>query len=137
VSDRIELVGLRVRGFHGVDPRERREGQEFLIDAALELDLGPAAASDQVADTADYGALAGALAAVVAGPPVNLIETLAERLLDVCLADPRVEAATVTVHKPQAPIGLDFADVRVVRGRARSAGRPPRAHIRPAGGPSS
>ncbi|MEV6926896.1 dihydroneopterin aldolase [Dactylosporangium sp. NPDC051485] len=119
-SDRIELRGLRVRGHHGVFDFERRDGQDFVIDVVLELDLRPAAASDDVADTVHYGELAQGLAAVVAGEPVNLIETLAARLADVCLADGRVAAATVSVHKPQAPIPLDFADVAVVIRRERA-----------------
>jgi dihydroneopterin aldolase len=84
-----------------------------------ELDLAPAAASDQVTDTVHYGELAQALAEVVAGEPVNLIERLADRLATVCLRDPRVTAATVTVHKPQAPIPLQFADVAVTLRRTR------------------
>ncbi|GAA3448660.1 dihydroneopterin aldolase [Dactylosporangium matsuzakiense] len=112
--DRIYLRGLTVKGYHGVFDFERREGQDFVIDAELELDLGPAAASDEVTDTVHYGELAESLAAVVAGEPVNLIETLAQRLADVCLADGRVRAATVTVHKPQAPIPLQFSDVAVI-----------------------
>ncbi|WP_426509815.1 dihydroneopterin aldolase [Dactylosporangium sp. McL0621] len=119
-NDRIALRGLTVRGFHGVFDFERREGQDFVIDVELELDLRPAAASDDVADTVHYGELAEGLAAVVAGEPVNLIETLADRLAAVCLADGRVRAATVTVHKPHAPIPLQFADVAVVIRRERS-----------------
>ncbi|MGI5246904.1 dihydroneopterin aldolase [Dactylosporangium sp. CA-139066] len=118
-ADRIELRGLKVRGYHGVFDFERRTGQDFVIDAVLELDLRPAAASDDVADTVHYGELAERLAAVVSGDPVNLIETLAGRLAGVCLADARVAAATVTVHKPQAPIPLEFADVAVVVRRTR------------------
>lgn len=112
-ADRIELRGLTVRGFHGVFDHERRDGQDFVIDALLELDTRPPAQTDDIADTVDYGALATALAAVVAGEPVDLIETLAERLAAVCLADRRVNAATVTVHKPQAPIAHTFTDVSV------------------------
>jgi len=119
VTDRITLTGLRVRGFHGVFDFERRDGQDFVVDVQLELDLGPAAASDDVADTVHYGELADALAKVIAGEPVNLIETLADRLATVCLADPRVSAATVTVHKPGAPIPLEFADVAVTVRRSR------------------
>ena len=119
-AGRIELQGLRVRGNHGVYDFERADGQDFLIDVTLELDLARAAASDDVADTVQYGELAGKLAAVVAGEPVNLIETLADRLVTVCLDDPRVDAATVTVHKPQAPIPHEFADVAVTLHRARS-----------------
>jgi dihydroneopterin aldolase len=119
VSDRISLHGLRVRGHHGVFDFERRDGQDFVVDVELELDLARAAASDDVADTVHYGELAGRLAEVIAGEPVNLIETLAERLAAVCLADARVDAATVTVHKPQAPITHEFADVAVTVRRAR------------------
>lgn len=119
MRDRIALTGLRVRGRHGVYESERVQGQDFLVDVVLELDLGPAAASDDVADTVHYGELAGRLVGVVAGEPVNLIETLADRLLAVCLDDPRVAAATVTVHKPQAPIPHEFADVAVTLRRER------------------
>ena len=113
MSDRIQLTGLTVRGFHGVFDFERRDGQDFVIDVELELDTARAATSDDLADTIHYGELAEGIAAVVAGEPVNLLETLAQRLADVCLADSRVRAATVTVHKPQAPIPLTFGDVAV------------------------
>jgi dihydroneopterin aldolase len=115
----VRLSGLRVRGFHGVFEHERRDGQDFVVDAELEFSTEPAAASDDVTDTVHYGELAQRLAAVISGEPVNLIETLAARLVDECLADPRVEAATVTVHKPQAPIPLTFADVAVTVRRTR------------------
>ncbi len=118
-ADQIRLTGLRVHGRHGVFDFERAAGQDFLVDVALELDTAPAAASDELSDTIHYGELAEALAAVVAGEPVNLLETLAARLADVCLADRRVLAATVTVHKPQAPIPLSFTDVAVTIRRAR------------------
>ena len=120
MTGRIELRGLRVRGHHGVYDFERAEGQDFLVDVELELDLAAAAASDDVADTVHYGQLAERLAAVVAGAPVNLLETLADRLLAGCLEDRRVAAATVTVHKPQAPIPHEFADVAVTLHRSRS-----------------
>lgn len=112
-SDRVRLVGLRVRGHHGVLPAERRDGQEFVVDVALDLDLRPAGASDDLGATVDYGALAERLAAVVAGEPVALLETLASRLADVCLESLVVRRAEVTVHKPQAPIPVPFADVSV------------------------
>lgn len=117
--DRINLRGLTVRGNHGVFQFERDEGQDFVIDAELEVDTRVAAASDDIADTIHYGELASALAAIVAGPPVDLIETLAARLVDACLADRRVLAATVTVHKPSAPIPLTFSDVSVTVRRSR------------------
>lgn len=121
MADRVRLAGLTVYGRHGVFDHERRSGQSFVVDAELEVSTAAAAASDDLADTVDYGELAGRLAAVVSGEPVNLLETLAARLADECLADPRVEAATVTVHKPQAPIPLTFTDVAVTIRRTRHA----------------
>jgi dihydroneopterin aldolase len=120
VSDRVTLRGLTARGYHGVFDFERRQGQDFVVDVDLELDTAPAAGSDDVADTAHYGELAGRLVEVITGEPVNLIETLAQRLADACLADQHVDAVTVTVHKPQAPIAHEFADVSVTIRRTRS-----------------
>jgi 7,8-dihydroneopterin aldolase/epimerase/oxygenase len=120
VTDRITLSGLRVFGHHGVFDHERRDGQEFLVDLVVWLDLGPAAASDALADTADYGALAGIAVDVVAGPPCDLIEAVAGRVADrVLAADPRLTSVEVTVHKPSAPIPHAFADVAVTVRRGR------------------
>jgi 7,8-dihydroneopterin aldolase/epimerase/oxygenase len=119
MTDTIALTGLRVRGHHGVYDFERERGQDFVIDVVLEIDLAPAAASDDVADTVHYGELADRLAAIVAGDPHNLIETLADRLAAACLTDARVDAATVTVHKPSAPIPHAFTDVAVTIRRER------------------
>ncbi|MDT7538892.1 MAG: 7,8-dihydroneopterin aldolase/epimerase/oxygenase [Actinomycetota bacterium] len=113
MTDRITLSGLRVRGFHGVLPEERRDGQDFIVDAVLSLDTRAAAASDALSDTVDYGGLAGSLAEVVAGEPCDLLETLADRLAAVCLAQPLVFEVELTVHKPSAPIPLAFDDVSV------------------------
>ena len=117
--DRISLLGLRVFGRHGVLQHERREGQEFLVDTVLWLDTRPAAASDNLALTVGYAPLARRLTEIVSGEPVALIETLAERLAEACLADERVCQAEVTVHKPNAPIGLPFSDVAVTVVRSR------------------
>lgn len=117
--DEIALTGLTVFGRHGVYDHERENGQEFTIDVRLAMQLRQAAASDDVADTVHYGELAEKIAAVVAGAPVNLIETLAERIADVVLDDPRAQFASVTVHKPHAPIPLTFADVAVTVNRGR------------------
>jgi dihydroneopterin aldolase len=115
--DKITLSGLRARGFHGVYDFERATGQDFVVDVVLELDLAPAGASDDVRDTAHYGELAAKVVAVVEGEPVNLIETLADRIATVCLK--YAEKATVTVHKPQAPIPHEFTDVSVTITRER------------------
>ncbi len=110
---------MQARGYHGVYDFERTEGQDFVVDVVLELDLKPAAASDDVVDTIHYGELADKLIEVITGPSVNLIETLANRLLDVCLRDARVGSATITMHKPQAPIKHAFTDVSVTLRRER------------------
>ena len=123
--DRISIAGLRVRGRHGVFEHERMAGQDFVVDAVLWLDTAAAAAADDLGLTADYGAIADRLAAIVAGEPVALIETLADRLARACLEDRVVREAEVTVHKPQAPVTQKVADIAVtVRRRAIAAGQP-------------
>jgi dihydroneopterin aldolase len=119
-QDRISLLGLRAFGRHGVLDHERIYGQEFVIDAVLLLDTRPAAAADDLTLTADYGALADRLADIVTGPPVALIETLAERLAVACLAEPAVQEAEITVHKPHAPVAQLVTDVSVTIRRSRT-----------------
>ncbi len=111
--DRIEIRGLRAVGHHGVFDHERADGQEFVVDLVLDVDTRSAAACDDLAATVDYGTLAERVYAVITGEPVNLIETLAARIADCCLAQPSVAAAQVAVHKPQAPIRVPFDDVVV------------------------
>ncbi len=123
-GDRIELRGLRVRGRHGVFEHERRDGQDFVVDLTVWLDLAPAAASDDLADTLHYGVLAERAAAIVGGEPCDLIEAVAGRIADDVLTDGRVRAVEVVLHKPQAPIPLEFADVAVVVSRSRQGGGP-------------
>ncbi|MET9329185.1 dihydroneopterin aldolase [Tsukamurella sp. NPDC003166] len=123
MADRIELTGLRVRGNHGVFDHERRDGQEFVVDLVLWVDSRPAAASDDLNDTVDYGALAQRAHDIVAGEPRNLIETVAAEIADDIAADEKVYAVEVTVHKPSAPIPLSFADVAVIARRSRSGAR--------------
>ena len=111
--DVVELRGLRARGRHGVLPAERELGQVFGVDVTMHLDTRPAAASDDLADAVDYGAVAQAVHAVVAGEPVDLLETLAARVADAVLVDHRVRAVDVAVHKPSAPLTVAFDDVVV------------------------
>ncbi|SED50071.1 dihydroneopterin aldolase [Rhodococcus jostii] len=119
VNDRIELRGLKVRGNHGVFEHEKRDGQDFFVDITVWIDLAAAAASDDLADTLDYGGLAERAAAIVAGPSRDLIETVAAEIADGVMADPRVRSTEVVLHKPSAPIPLTFADVAVVAHRSR------------------
>ena len=117
--DRISLVGLRAYGYHGVQPAERARGQQFVADAVLWFDTSQAAAADELSLTVDYGALASRLAEIISGEPVALIETLAQRLAAACLADERVQHAEITVHKPDAPVGVPLRDVTVTIRRSR------------------
>lgn len=118
--DRISLVGLSATGYHGVFDHERREGQTFVADVVVHLDTRRAAAGDDLAQTLDYGDLAERIVAVLAGEPAHLIETVAERIAATVLARPMVRAVDVSVHKPQAPLSVPFADVVVTVRRDRS-----------------
>jgi dihydroneopterin aldolase len=118
--DRITLRGLRAQGHHGVYAFERERGQMFRVDAVLELDTVPAAAADDLAQTVNYAELAKQLYVVLAGEPVALLETLAQRLAEVCLAHALVDAVEITVHKPQAELGVPFDDVTVTIRRTRA-----------------
>ena len=119
ISDRLAVRGLAVHGHHGVFEFERREGQAFVVDLVLGVDTGPAAQSDDLQDTVDYGTLVEEVRSAVANDPVDLIETLAQRIADVCLRHTRVEAVEVTVHKPHAPIQVTFQDVALTINRSR------------------
>ena len=119
MTDKVTVRGLRTRGYHGVFEAERRLGQIFVVDAVLEVDTRPAANSDDLADAIDYGELALSLSRVIEGDPVDLIETLAQRLADTCLRDERVTAVEVTVHKPQAPVPVAVDDMTVTIRRTR------------------
>lgn len=119
MTDELAVTGIECYGHHGVFEFEKRVGQVFVIDLALGLDTSGAAASDDLRDTVDYGSLVGQVKAAVEHDPVDLIETLAQRIADVCLLDVGVEWARVTVHKPDAPIEATFSDVAVTITRKR------------------
>lgn len=119
-ADEITLTGVRAYGYHGVFEAERREGQEFIVDVTLQLSTAVAAASDDVTDTVHYGEVAERVVELVGGEPLNLIESLAARIADDLLTTHGlVQTATVTVHKPHAPITVPFDDVAVTIRRAR------------------
>jgi dihydroneopterin aldolase len=120
--DEIAVTGIECFAHHGVFERERREGQTFLIDLVLGLDTRPAALSDDLHDTVDYGSLVAQVKAAVESDPVDLIETVAQRVSRVCLLDDRVQWARVTVHKPGAPIDATFADVTLTITRPITTG---------------
>lgn len=119
LGDRITLTGVRVHANHGVFDFEREAGQEFVIDVSVAVDLAAAASGDDLGRTVHYGELAEAVVAAVSRDPVDLIETVAERVADVALAFPAALEVEVTVHKPQAPISVPFTDVAVTIVRSR------------------
>jgi dihydroneopterin aldolase len=122
-TDSITLTGLRVKAHHGVYDFERENGQDFVIDVTVWLDLARPAASDEVAETIHYGELAAEVADAVRRDPVDLIETVAERIAAVVLAHAAAQRVQVTVHKPDAPIEVPFTDVavQITRGKTGSA----------------
>ena len=119
MTDELSVTGIECYGYHGVLEHERREGQVFVVDLTLGLDSTPAATSDDLRDTVDYGSLVAAVKQAVEADPVDLIETLAQRLADLCLRDGRVEWTRITVHKPDAPVQATFRDVTLTITRSR------------------
>lgn len=117
--DRVAVLGIAARGFHGVFDHEKRDGQTFSVDVVLGVDTRAAAASDDLAGTVDYGAVAAAVVAEIEGPSLDLVETLAQRVADACLSFDGVLAVEVSVHKPEAPVGVPFTDVVVTIVRSR------------------
>ena len=117
--DRLTVRGLRGIGHHGVFEQERRNGQEFVVDVELGLDTRAAAAADDLSATVHYGELAERLHTSLTTQPVDLLETLAQRLADICLAEEPVSWVEVTVHKPHAPITVPFDDVTLTIHRSR------------------
>lgn len=119
MADRISLTGLKVWGHHGVFDEEKRTGQEFGVDLTVWADLSAAAKTDHVDQTLHYGQLAERAAAIVAGQPRDLIETVAAEIADDLMTDSMADAVEVTIHKPDAPIPLTFDDVAVTILRSR------------------
>lgn len=115
-------MGIHVYGFHGVFDFEQEKGQDFYIDLKLDLDLIKSAESDCLGDTIDYGAVTNTVVEVTAGPPFALIEKLAGQIAGRLLFEfGQLQSVTVTVHKPQAPVGHECLDISVVVKRSRIA----------------
>ncbi|HEY8820576.1 MAG TPA: 2-amino-4-hydroxy-6-hydroxymethyldihydropteridine diphosphokinase [Dermatophilaceae bacterium] len=119
MTDRIELKGISARGHHGVLDFEKADGQEFVVDVALEVDLRRPGRSDVLSHTVNYAEVAADVVSLITGPSLDLIEALADRIAQAALHRPLVQAVEVTVHKPQAPVGVTVGDVRVVVERHR------------------
>lgn len=120
MTDRISLLGVRARGFHGVLADEKRDGQDFVVDVVLDVDLAPAGTTDDLARTINYAEVGADVVRRIEGPSLDLIESLAEQIAGDALARPAVRGVEVTVHKPSAPVGVPFGDVAVSIHRTRA-----------------
>lgn len=115
---RISLTGIAAMGRHGVLESERELGQPFVVD--VDLDVHMDTRGDELSGTVNYAQVARLVVDEIEGVPAQLVETLARRIADRCLVlDGRVAAATVCVHKPQAPVGVVLTDVAVTIRRER------------------
>jgi len=124
MTDRIFIKGLALHAYHGVMAYEAKVGQSFAIDLELEIDLSAAAHSDKVMDTVSYDKVVECASEVFCAQRYRLIEAAAGNVADAVLATfPRVNAVTVTIHKPHAPIAATFSDVGVTLVRKRAAVR--------------
>jgi 7,8-dihydroneopterin aldolase/epimerase/oxygenase len=120
MSDQITITGIHGYGHHGLFENERSNGQDFYVDLILNLDLSQAAQSDAIEDTVNYAEITELTHREITTDPVNLIEKLAYRIAERILSShPKVKAITVTVHKPQAPVGLKVQDISVVVNKTR------------------
>lgn len=118
-ADRISVRGIEAFGYHGVLPEEREQGQLFVVDLDVRVDVSAAAATDDLAQTIDYSVLAKEVVSLVQGDPHDLIETVAVLIAQQVLTHAGVFSVEVTVHKPQAPVGVPFTDVAVTVERSR------------------
>lgn len=124
MSDRITLRGMRFLGRHGVQLEERLEPQPLEVDVILRRDLSAAAASDELADTIDYGTVFALVAEIVEGRSFRLIETLAGAIAEAVLAGQPVDDVEVRVRKPKAPLPGAFDTVEARLRRRRDAASP-------------
>ena len=118
-ADRILVCGIEAFGYHGVLPEEREQGQPFVVDLVVQTDVSDAAATDDLSRTVDYSMLAREAVDIIEGEACDLIETVAVRIAERVLTYERVHGVEVTVHKPEAPVGVAFADVAVTVERVR------------------
>ena len=125
--DSIILDGMVFVGRHGVREDEQSLGQRFVVDVTMECDLRQAGATDDLANTVNYSDVHKQVRSIVTGPPVKLIETLAERIAGAILGEhPMVSAVRVRVSKPQVRLGetvLAGTAVEIRRSRDASGGR--------------
>jgi dihydroneopterin aldolase len=111
VRFRIELIGLRLFGFHGVLQHEKEYGQEFLIDCKLVVE---ASGEDNLATTVSYADVSNLIEASFNAERNDLLEALSARLRSAVLSlSDKVISCELSVHKPNAPLTQEFSDVIV------------------------
>lgn len=116
----MRIEGIEALGYHGLYEAERENGQPFIVDVELKVDLEKAGKSDDLNESLDYNDVAVLIHNEIIGPPVKLIETLGENIAaKIMKAYPMVEKVEVTVHKPRAPISVPFGDVSITLKRER------------------
>lgn len=114
MSDQIRVTGIKAFGYHGVLPHEATEGQEFIVDLLITLDLRAVSLSDDLQETINYADLAQIAHDNIVGERVQLIERLAGRIAEeISSAYSQITSVSVTVHKPHAPVTVDFEDISV------------------------
>lgn len=120
MRDRIYIQDLLCRCIVGINPEEREKKQDVIINITLDVDLGAASRSDKIEETVDYKGIKTSIIEAVEGSTDFLIERLAQRIADICLANDRVARVRVRVDKPGA---LRFAKtVAVELDRTRGDG---------------
>jgi len=120
VSDKIKVTGIEGLGYHGLYDSEREIGQPFVVDVVLKLDLEKAGKTDEIQYTVDYNDIAQLIYNEIVGPPMKLLETMAEKICQkIFAAYSPIEEIEVTVHKPRAPISVPFGDVSITIKRER------------------
>jgi len=116
-ADQVLIKDLSVQGIIGINPDERINKQEILVNATLFTDTSAAAASDEIADAVNYRTITKRMIAhIEAGEPM-LVERLVQELADICLDDRRVERVTISVEKPGAVRFSKSVGIKITRSR--------------------
>lgn len=111
--DIIEISGIKGFGFHGVFEEEKRNGQEFIVDIKINRDLKEAGIKDDLDKTINYASVIERVKDIIETGSFNLIEALAEEIAAKLKKEFLIEKIRVRVHKPNAPISIEFQDISV------------------------
>jgi D-erythro-7,8-dihydroneopterin triphosphate epimerase len=98
----IQIRDLSLRAIIGIQDWERKKQQDLLINISIEYDAEKAAQTDDIRNAVDYKAIKQNVVKLVESSNFNLVERLAQGILDITMEDPRVISASVTIDKPNA-----------------------------------